>query len=479
MANAVTATFGADTSQFNASLVSMETATEAFRKKFRSNLTASFAQLAVTGTTPLGSAKDLEKAAHSTGSLTMAMREFLVVGREIGRGNWSRVPGSLSLAMQNLGLSLTSVIIPLAAVGLAAFAVFKHFQMVRDAARKLEDIFHPLVKNLEAEQDSLRKSSEAMAEYRKKMDELAQGHRGESQSIHEKINALKQELSLRRQLAGKLGASPAQIEEMNIADLEKEKAFTDKQVKILEQKVNLQKKLSDSTAKTLNSTNKISNLEDVSERRKESLSLVKKIQEQLMKDENYRDLLRQQKAGILNPTIRDLISTVGNGIMAPGGVVAPPREVLLTLSDFTNKIIPEFGISLTEATKLSNELNKKQTALQGSSANLKEASSRQVNKYGELTTTLTDLKNKSKSLADEIKNQKEYGMALAVASSASTGGYALNAQQKIGAYAATPPDMKIQTDLLRQVAINTAGLRRSPNEPPNATPPRFSSLFKK
>jgi len=471
MANAVTATFGADTSQFNASLVSMETATEAFRKKFRSNLTASFAQLAVTGTTPLGSAKDLEKAAHSTGSLTMAMREFLVIGREIGRGNWARVPGSLSLAMQGLGLSLTSVIIPLAAVGLAAFAVFKHFQMVRDAARKLEDIFHPLVKNLEAEQDSLRKSSEAMAEYRKKMDELAQGHRGESQSIHEKINALKQELSLRRQLAGKLGASPAQLEEMNIADLEKEKAFTDKQVKILELKVNLQKKLSDSTAKTLNSTSKISNLEDVSERRKESLSLVKKIQEQLMKDENYRNLLRQQKAGVSDPKVFESFQSSGTDLLN-----LAPQIVMLSLSDFINKIIPEFGISLTEATKLSNELNKKQTALQGSSANLKEASSRQVNKYGELTTTLTDLKNKSKSLADEIKNQKEYGMALAVASSASTGGYALNAQQKIGAYAATPPDMKIQIDLLRQVAMNTETLRRSPNAPPNATPPKFSSL---
>jgi len=476
MANAVTATFGADTSQFNASLVSMETATEAFRKKFRSNLTASFAQLAVTGTTPLGSAKDLEKAAHSTGSLTMAMREFLVIGREIGRGNWARVPGSLSLAMQGLGLSLTSVIIPLAAVGLAAFAVFKHFQMVRDAARKLEDIFHPLVKNLEAEQDSLRKSSEAMAEYRKKMDELAQGHRGESQSIHEKINALKQELSLRRQLAGKLGASPAQLEEMNIADLEKEKAFTDKQVKILELKVNLQKKLSDSTAKTLNSTSKISNLEDVSERRKQSLNLVKEIQDELMKNESYRNLLRQQKAGISDPRVSGGFKSFrssGPGLLnlAPQG-----KFEILSLSDFTNKIIPEFGISLTEATKLSNELNKKQTALQGSSANLKEASSRQVNKYGELTTTLTDLKNKSKSLADEIKNQKEYGMALAVASSASTGGYALNAQQKIGAYAATPPDMKIQIDLLRQVAMNTETLRRSPNAPPNATPPKFSSL---
>jgi ABC-type transporter Mla subunit MlaD len=471
MANAVTATFGADTSQFNASLVSMETATEAFRKKFRSNLTASFAQLAVTGTTPLGSAKDLESAAHSTGNLTLAMREFLVIGREIGRGNWARVPGSLSLAMQGLGLSLTSVIIPLAAVGLAAFAVFKHFQMVRDAARKLEDIFHPLVKNLEAEQDSLRKSSEAMAEYRKKMDELAQGHRGESQSIHEKINALKQELSLRRQLAGKLGASPAQLEEMNIADLEKEKAFTDKQVKILELKVNLQKKLSLSTAKTLDSTSKISNLEDVSEKRKESLSLVKKIQERLLQDENYRNLLRQQKAGISDPRVSGGFKSSGPGLLN----LAPQIEIL-SLSDFTNKIIPEFGISLTEATKLSNELNKKQTALQGSSANLKEASSRQVNKYGELTTTLTDLKNKSKSLADEIKNQKEYGMALAVASSASTGGYALNAQQKIGAYAATPPDMKIQIDLLRQVAMNTETLRRSPNAPPNATPPKFSSL---
>lgn len=37
-----------------------------------------------------------------------------------------------------------------------------------------------------------------------------------------------------------------------------------------------------------------------------------------------------------------------------------------------------------------------------------------------------------------------------------TGGFALNAQQRMGAYAAMPPDLKIQTDLLRGILKNTA-----------------------
>jgi hypothetical protein len=52
-------------------------------------------------------------------------------------------------------------------------------------------------------------------------------------------------------------------------------------------------------------------------------------------------------------------------------------------------------------------------------------------------------------------------------------GYSLNAQQKIGAYAATPPEWKQQVDLLRQITINTARPHPNMNRPPGAKPPQL------
>lgn len=91
-----------------------------------------------------------------------------------------------------------------------------------------------------------------------------------------------------------------------------------------------------------------------------------------------------------------------------------------------------------------------------------------------------ELKNLAETQSVEIQNKtqeskgKESARNAEIENAKISSGMSLNAQQKIGAYAAAPPDMKIQTDLLRQVAMNTAAFRPSPNAPPNSTPPKFS-----
>jgi hypothetical protein len=51
-------------------------------------------------------------------------------------------------------------------------------------------------------------------------------------------------------------------------------------------------------------------------------------------------------------------------------------------------------------------------------------------------------------------------------------GYSLNNQQRIGAYAATPPEWKQQLELLRGIRENTSHMKPAPNSPPGTRKPQ-------
>jgi hypothetical protein len=71
--------------------------------------------------------------------------------------------------------------------------------------------------------------------------------------------------------------------------------------------------------------------------------------------------------------------------------------------------------------------------------------------------------------ATEASNQAAKEAAKESARGEAGRGFYLNAQQKIGAYATTPPDMKIQTELLRQIVSNTKPQAHAPANAPVPT----------
>jgi hypothetical protein len=65
------------------------------------------------------SGASMAKMAHGTSGMNLILRETLVVFREIGRGNWSRVPGSVSLIVQGFAQLKQISLLTLGAWGLA------------------------------------------------------------------------------------------------------------------------------------------------------------------------------------------------------------------------------------------------------------------------------------------------------------------------------------------------------------------------
>jgi hypothetical protein len=91
--------------------------------------------------------KVVEGAMHGNAG---AMREVVVMARELERGNYSRLAGSASILAGRLDLlqyAFTPVGAAMAAAGVAAYGMYKHFEeanehvnMLADSTRDLDDI---------------------------------------------------------------------------------------------------------------------------------------------------------------------------------------------------------------------------------------------------------------------------------------------------------------------------------------------------
>ncbi len=153
------------------------------------------------------------KAGRHVGGLNLILRESLVVLREIGRGNWSRVPGSLSLIVQGFaqlkGLSLLRLGIIGGALATSALLIYERFFNLKNLIKELSfdvskvDIgstYIPLMKrhindaaNAQRElNDAIRKTVESYnsaAEAAKRVSDITKEHFDHQRRMNDLSNA--------------------------------------------------------------------------------------------------------------------------------------------------------------------------------------------------------------------------------------------------------------------------------------------------
>ena len=111
------------------------------------------------------------------------------------------------------------------AAGAAAFFTWRHFHNLAVAAKNLADALNPLKKKyteLAVEQDKAAKAAKENADW---IAELNNKHESESNALERKIKLLKEEQAARRRLAEARGASDAELQALDRANLEQEKAM--------------------------------------------------------------------------------------------------------------------------------------------------------------------------------------------------------------------------------------------------------------
>lgn len=141
-----------------------------------------------------------------------AMGELLVVMREIGRGNFARIPGSVSILIQRLGF-LGAIISPVGlaviALGAAAYFTGRHFKNLADG---MENFQHFLRGNksglvetadeLLKFQDAMRKTAEEAADFDSWLQKLGVSYKDLGDAADETLQSMRETFQLMKQLSG-------------------------------------------------------------------------------------------------------------------------------------------------------------------------------------------------------------------------------------------------------------------------------------
>jgi len=160
------------------------------------------------GFNPLGGG-----AAGGEGGLPSSgvLREATVLLREISRGNWSRVPGSLSILIQRLGVLkylLTPMVGALTGVAVAAGFVAYHFYDLAKRADNTLDGMNRLHISLTNIADSFEKAKDKMAEYAEMFRKLREPEDNEVQAIQDRVKGMREEFEWRQKVAKQNGQTP-------------------------------------------------------------------------------------------------------------------------------------------------------------------------------------------------------------------------------------------------------------------------------
>ena len=459
MPNAVTAIFGADAKPFKAELLTMEQATVAFSTRFRNNLTKSFAQLRMTGTTPLGPLGDqLNDSTKRVGGMSTAMRELLVISREIGRGNWARVPGSLTILLQSLGAAVTELIVPLAVVGVSVYALYKHIKTLREEKENWKEITdrttHSLVEQTKVIKDGIS-AQQAQVDWLAKQ---ADGQYNLKTATERALKAMREKARFERELAIAKGASKFSIADMDIKQAKAELDLLEKARDEAEERHHREFLKETSAAEDQNKFNM-----GAGPNSKSALDAANKEMEEMAA---IADAIKKkmQTASVLTGV--DPLSP--KGVFGGGLAITPTSrpanekdalEVEVAGKTYRKSLV-EVMNAYDEAKTEATRLGVVQKELADMLSTHKDLTAKDLEKYN-------SLKNEAAELKDQLALKSEYLPKLAAAELGKTGhGFGLNAQQRLGAYASMPPQFTTLVNAAVKTAENTSYLKPAGPRPP-------------
>jgi hypothetical protein len=447
------------------------------------------------------------KTVKHAGGLNLIIRETLVVFREIGRGNWTRVPGSLSLIAQGFsqlkGIPLALMGAWAVAIGgiVASFFIFYHrVKSLTEALRTtLESTFNPdhIARYLQ-KVEILNELQKDVAETARQVKEA---HDGVESSLDRQLDLTKDNISYQQQLLeiqkqNELAQARTPFEREQI-----EKRYSEKSIKLKKEERDAEvKKMQDEVRQLGGPNGEIAKTNAEIKRLTEGDFVSAPRDEQILKQ-------RQEASAAYDDYRKQLV---------PGA--RDSREFSM---DKDRKIIDAFNKKKSKYNKLVDENSLDASLFMITDTDRAKADAARQRLSNSTTTqqslnAWTDAKGdrdraraRVKELEDKVKAEEkrlaELGprgggviedaikrnlekdkqdLALEKARLARTDnpgaherGYGLNAQQRLGAYAATPFDFRKMENAAVETARNTGALAHPPRPAPGKQPARVGGLY--
>lgn len=387
-----------------------------------------------------------------------ALREALVLVREISRGNWTRVPGSLSLLISRLG-ALKYIFNPITAgvvaLGIAIFATAKHFITLATEARNLRDILDTSRSSFVKFADSLKQSRDETQRFGDWLKNLSDRQVTLAEKTDMAIRALREQARLQREQAEQHGASETDLKQMDLAAQKQELEILKRSVAEAEKKRDADiaaAKAASANATSQSSVERKAKAESINEKVRTMASIVDKLQ----------DMVAHQ-------TISEPHATTGGDAFAGSGFTYTERPANENDRFDIEVNGQKFGMSLVEARKSFDALTKQESELETTQREIDDLLTEKKKLTEQDVASLNDLVKQRDELANQLELEAKYPSAgLPGQSGRRTERLKVNSLQKVGAY--TPPAFVVDVQRkmlgeLAQINKNTATLAGAYRQP--------------
>ena len=447
-----------------------------------------------------GISSGIGAAAHGVPGLNLVLRETLVIFREIGRGNWARVPGSFSLVLQGLRqmrselgifgalFTLTGAIVVGSVVAIvASFFIWEH--RVNALAKALEnlkvpDIAPPDISRLTAFEKGWNRIRDAIAEAaeeinnananfertkslldqaqgtEKKLLEIAKEKAldaaGNDPAARAKIRAeyAKKEHDLEKQQQDEqMAASARHIKDLQAEQDAKLQAARDIKVET-EADEKVHQEILDKAAKEGTEKRKDKKGNDIQSQLEEDQGTIERLQDKAKREvaayDNYGNVIGTRTAGLGQDDQATLDAAQGR------------------LADHQRAVLAKAEYDRTKKDR--DDARQEQARLFDEAAKAGADKIRAAKAYNAalaLNHRILADDDKLRAAQNDEKNNSTSGREAR--------GYSLNSQQRIGAYVATAPILFQQLRALQSIDHKVTPVAPPSNHPPGERKPQLGT----
>ena len=171
----------------------------------------------LAGAQGIGAVTDAISGGHGKVSMTGAIRETLVIFREIAAGRgWGRIASSATLLGQYLWKGFLGALLSIpglvAAAGAAiAYFTYQHLKKINEALDKTaESMSHAFGDRAKANIDAMMEAARATGELKDRISELGKAHETLSDQLDESLRKMEEEFQMMRKIAQLKGETPIQ-----------------------------------------------------------------------------------------------------------------------------------------------------------------------------------------------------------------------------------------------------------------------------
>jgi hypothetical protein len=436
------------------------------------------------------------KMAHAAGlNFTVASREALVILREIGRGNWARVPGSISIMAQNLGLGLIKVLtsvpgLVVIAAGAIGYFTLKHIKTLNEqldrTAKLMSEAFGDRSKsNAEAFKDSAR----AAADFNSWLQKLGISYDDLAQKTDLELAKLREQFQLMRELARLKGSSDTDERAAEQKQRREELALLETNLKKAKEQVEADKKTAaaanedaftgkdalDRKARLLDMPSQMADVEKNIPKFKEFVEQLQTKVDSMNEDSvNAIRLSNRESIFGLDPQQLRAAEDAAKAKNADTMMAVGPKGQEIQIS--LNQAIQE----LKSYQALKTSLPQEQARLEQVQRSLEDAQ-KEAKSRGETDSKAVETLTKERdSLQGQIALHEKYDPLLNAAANerqqAKNMSGGMNADQKVGAYSAVPSDLAKLVKHVAKIESNTAHLNPPAHPPVGKEKPSYGGI---